>query len=208
MRSSQSFHSPDRNVAARDLDDEHDSSAQRIGRTTEGSEYYAASPPVAPRSYPYARYSGYRKHQFANIRPSTGKRMSRTIARFFLAVLIGVGGTLAWQSYGDEATGKVRIWVPSLAHLLPVSAMGSSAAAASLADVVQQLKPMSLDLAIVRRSLDQLAAKQDQLAASQDQISQNVAALQEVEHDFRQETSSLPSSHTVHIPPSKPQPSR
>ena len=53
---------------------------------------------------------------------------------------------------------------------------------------MQELKPISLDLALVRHTLqqlatnqDQLAAKQDQLAASQEQMARNIATLQEIE---------------------------
>lgn len=122
--------------------------------------------------------------------PSLGKRMFRTSARFLIAVLIGVGATLAWQSYRGEAREMVRAWAPSLSWLLPVSTTETVAATATL---VQELKPISLDLALVRHTLqqlatnqDQLAAKQDQLAARQEQMAQNIATLQEIEQGVRQ----------------------
>jgi hypothetical protein len=34
---------------------------------------------------------------------SIGRRMSRALARYSVVFLIGIGATLAWQSYGDEA---------------------------------------------------------------------------------------------------------
>jgi hypothetical protein len=57
--------------------------------------------------------------------PVTG--FGATMARFLLAVLIGIGLTLAWQSYGEGAKQIVGPWVsetitskaPSLAWLLP-----------------------------------------------------------------------------------------
>ncbi len=183
----------ERDVVERDLDAGRDSSNQRVGTTPEETEYYAEAPPVAPPNY--ARYSGFKNHQFVNSRPSIGKRVFRTIARFCFAVLIGVGATLAWQSYGNEARVVVEGWAPSLGWLLPVSTIESPAPAATLPELVQQLKPMSLDLAIVRRSLEQLAANQDQLAAKQEQMAQNVASLQEVEQEIRQ---------AVYITPRKP----
>src|SRR6266705_6612784 len=64
--------------------------------------------------------SGFKSPQFRSDRPSVSRRLTRSLARFFLAVFIGVGGTLAWQSYGDEI---VRAWAPSLDWLLPVSTM-------------------------------------------------------------------------------------
>ena len=54
---------------------------------------------------------------------------------------------------------------------------------------------MSLDLVIVRRSLEQLAANQNQFAAKQEQIAQTVATLQEVEQEIIQ---------AAHPPPRKP----
>ena len=54
-------------------------------------------------------------------RRSIGKRIVRALARFFIVVLIGVGATLAWQSYSDEAMEMVRTEAPSLAWSLPVS---------------------------------------------------------------------------------------
>ena len=136
-------------------------------------------------------------------RRSTGKRVVRALARFFIAVLIGAGATLAWQSYGDAAMKMVRTEAPSLAWLLPVSAakpplddQGSTAAAASS----PQLERLELSLLVVRRGVDQLAvmveqlaAKQDQLAAKQDQMS-HIAVLKSVE----------PRPQSRAVPPRKP----
>src|SRR5262245_14124279 len=52
---------------------------------------------------------------------SIGRRMSRAFAHFTIVFLLGIGATLAWQSYGDEAMEMVRTEAPSLASLLPVS---------------------------------------------------------------------------------------
>jgi hypothetical protein len=167
---------------------------QRIGTTPEQPKYYAESPPMAP---PNARYLGLESHQFATIPPSIGKRVFRAVARFFFAVLIGIGATLAWQSFGSEADQMVRTWAPSIGWLLPEPTMTPAAASAS--DLAQQLKPMSLDLVIVRRSLDQLAARQEQIA-------QSVVTLQGIEQDISQEMSSLTLSQTAHIPHKPPLP--
>jgi hypothetical protein len=123
-------------------------------------------------------------------RRSAGKRMVSALARFFIAVLIGAGATLAWQSYSDEAIEMVRTEAPSFAWLLPVSKakpppddQRSTTAAASS----PQLERLELSLLVVRRSVEQLAlmveqlsAKQDQLAAKQDQMSQ-IALLKSLE---------------------------
>jgi hypothetical protein len=180
----------ERDIAASDLDAGRVSRNQRIDAGRKESEYYAESPPVAPPSY--ARYSGFENHQFAASRPSISKRVLRAVVRFSFAVLVGVGATLGWQSYGDKAGVMVRAWAPSLGWLLPISTTESPAAVATIPELVEQIKPISLDLAIVRRSLEQLAADQNQFAAKQDQISQNVLTLQETEQEIRQAVYAAP----------------
>jgi hypothetical protein len=136
-------------------------------------------------------------------RRSIGRRISRAIVRYSVVFLFGIGATLAWQSYGDEAMEMVRTEAPSLAWLLPVSRakpppgdQGSTTAAASS----PQLERLELSLLVVRRSVEQLvlmveqlSTKQDQLAAKQDQLS-HIATLKSVE--------SPPQSRPV--PPRKP----
>jgi hypothetical protein len=61
--------------------------------------------------------------------------------------------------------------------------------------LVQQIEPITRDLTIVRRSLEQIAAKQEQMA-------QNIATLQAAEQDIRQKMSSPPQSRPA--PPRKP----
>jgi hypothetical protein len=149
--------------------------------------------------------------------------MEDLMARFLVAVLIGIGLTLAWQSYGEEAKQIVQPWAtemvttraPSLAWLLPSSwtksppnldaAAKQTDAAAKQTDVAakqagsspvrevyaeqpapvirtaapppaapelsQQFEAMARDLAVLRRSVEQLAAKQEQVV-------QNIATLQ------------------------------
>lgn len=151
------------------------------------------------------RRSGSKNDRFANNRPSVGRRMFRGLARFFVAVLIGVGATLGWQSYGDEAREMVRIFAPSLGWLLPGPTTRSPAAAATSRELVQQLEPIARDLAVVRRSVEQLADKQEQLAAKQEQMGQSIATLQAIEQDSRQKvTSSPPPSRATPAQPPKP----
>ena len=130
-----------------------------------------------------------------------------SLALFFFAVLIGVGSTLAWQSYGHE---MVKTSAPSLSWLLPVSTIKASAPALTSAELQQQLKPVALDLAIVRRSVEQLAINQDQLARKQEQMAQAIAALQAAEQDISQKISAppspLPAPKPVHVSPKPAQP--
>src|SRR5882672_2649943 len=121
--------------------------------------------------------------EVASDRPSIGRRMLRSLTRFSIAALIGVGATLGW--------------------LLPISTTKPPVVAATSPGPVQQLEPLALNLDIVRRSVEQLAAKQEQMA-------QNIAALQTVDEDIRQKMSSTPPSpapQAVSIPqPNPPQP--
>lgn len=111
----------------------------------------------------------------ASARPPIRRRILRTLTRFFVAVLIGVGATLAWQSHGDAARKTIATRLPAMAWLLPVTETKSTVAAP---DPAQQLAPLASNLELVRRNLEQLAAKQDQMA-------QNIVLLQAAEEDIR-----------------------
>ena len=133
------------------------------------------------------RPSGLKDDHIVSDRPSIGRRIFRTLTRFFIAVLFGVGATLAWQSHGDAAREMVVARVPTLAWLLAVSATKPPVVAATPPDPMQQLEPLASNLDVVRRSVEQLAAKQEQMA-------QNIAALLAVEENIRQKMSSTPPS--------------
>src|SRR5882757_3494398 len=145
--------------------------------------------------------------EIASDRPSIGRRMLRSLTRFSIAALIGVGATLGWQSYGDAAKemviARIIARAPTLAWLLSISTTKPPVVATTSPGPVQQLEPLAFNLDIVRRSVEQLAAKQEQMA-------QNIAALQTVDEDIRQKMSSTPPSpapQAVSIPqPNPPQP--
>ena len=141
--------------------------------------------------------------EVASDRPSIGRRMLRSLTRFSIAALIGVGATLSWQSYGDAAKEMVIARAPTLAWLLSISTTKPPVVATTSPDPMQQLAPLASNLDVVRRSVEQLAAKQEQMA-------QNIAALQAVEEDIRQKVSSTPPSpapQAASIPqPTPPQP--
>ena len=160
--------------------------------------------------------------------PTPRPSNNMNFARYSVVLLIGIGVTLAWQSYGDEAMQMVRTKAPSLAWLLPVSTakpadQWSNAAAASSPQLAQQLEvglvqQLMLGLVAVRRSVeqvaikvDQLAAKQEQLAAKQDQMAQNIATLQSVEQEISKKMSSRavaprkpPAQSSATPPPTEP----
>ena len=138
--------------------------------------------------------------QVASERPSIFRR-AFWLPRLFIAVLIGVGATLGWQSYGDAAREIILEQVPTLASLLPGSTTKSPVLAAGPPEMVQQLLPLTFGLEVMRRSVDQLAAKQEQLT-------QNIAVLQaSVEEDVRQKASPTPpppAQQAVSVQPPKP----
>jgi hypothetical protein len=113
---------------------------------------------------------------------------------------IGVGLTLGWQYYGHE---MLQAWAPS--WLLPASPPGP---AVTSAELQAQLKPMALDLAIARRSIEQLATNQDQLARQEDQLRQAFATLQAAEQDIDQKIFALAPAapKAAHSLPKQPQP--
>ena len=154
--------------------------------------------PIRPSIDP-ARSFGQTDRRAAIERPSMGKRIVRTVTRFSVAVLIGIGGTLAWQAYGDEAREMAVTRAPSLGWLLSVSKTKPVAAAAATSpDLTQQLAPLAQNLDAMRRSVEQLAARQEQLA-------QNVATLQSVGQDIREKVSAPPQpQQAASSPPPKP----
>jgi hypothetical protein len=114
-------------------------------------------------------------------RPSIGARILKSLARFFATVLIGIGLTLAWQTYGEQAKQFTTTLVPSLAWLLPAENAKTAPEVTTSSDLMQQMKLVAVDVAMVRRDLVQLATGQEQFAAKQDQMSRNITSLQEVE---------------------------
>jgi hypothetical protein len=160
------------------------------------------------------------------------------MARFLLAVLIGIGLTLAWQSYGEGAKQIVGPWVsetitskaPSLAWLLPqgtkppsrvdeppkqspVAAAPKETRTVPFRDITETelakaaapsspappspappspapaspapsaelgppgLEAMARDLATIRRSTEQLTAKQQQMAESMEALRAEIEKL-------------------------------
>jgi hypothetical protein len=136
----------------------------------------------------------FKNTRAASDRSSITRRTIRALGRISVAVLIGVGATLAWQSYGGE---MIRAWAPSLGWLVPTSPSE---------EVRAQLQPMALDLAILKRSVEQLDGNQDQLARKQDQMAQAFATLQVAVRDINQNILALAplAPKTGHVVSPKP----
>ena len=128
--------------------------------------------------------------------------MLRILTRFSIAAFIGV--TLGWQSYGDAAKEIVIARAPTLAWLLSTSTTKPPVAATISPGSVQQLEPLAFNLDVVRRNVEELAAKQEQIA-------QNIAALRTIQEDIREKVSSTPpypGPQPASIPQNNPPQSR
>jgi hypothetical protein len=170
--------------------------------------------PLVPEPPLRAPRHDFLNDQFTSTKPSISRRMFRALARFFIAVLIGVGATLAWQSYGDEAKQLVSNQAPWLGWILsasttkspsdgqvpaqdarlpqstPVAQIPAPALPVTSPEIRQQLQPIARDLAAVQRGVEQLAARQDQMAQSIAWLADKLAP--------------PPASQAVPIPPRKP----
>ena len=152
-----------------------------------------------------------KNNRFSSKRPSRGKRAMGAFVRFLITLGIGIGGTLAWQSYGDEARQIIATaypeqlgWVAPQAAPSSPGAQNASAAVASPAPAPsidpQELNKMSLGLASVRQDVDRLAA---QLASGQQQMAGDIAKLQASEQDILNKISAPPPRPAA-VPARKP----
>src|SRR5262249_54918347 len=93
-------------------------------------------------------------------------------ARYLIVFFIGVGATIAWQTYGDQAREMI--------------------APATLSEDQQRFNALWLDLDAMRQSIDKVATSVatsqeqitrsvDQLAAGQEQMTREISKLQAVE---------------------------
>jgi hypothetical protein len=141
-------------------------------------------------------------------RPSSGQRASRALVRFLITFGVGIAATLAWQSYGDAAREMVASSSEQLGWLAPQAAGVAQAAprmiapAAAPSPDLEQLKAVTLSLAVVRQSVDQLAA---QVAAGQEQMTRDITKLQAAEQDILHKISEPPPRPAV-APVRKPVP--
>ncbi len=123
--------------------------------------------------------------RFPSKRPAPGKRASRALSRFLIMFCMGIATTLAWQSYGDAAREMIASSSPQLGWLAPQAAPVAQTAPNMIAPAAptapspdrQQLNAMSLSLAALRQSVDQLAA-------GQEQMTRDITKLRAVEQDI------------------------
>ena len=160
------------------------------------------------------------------VRPPFVSRIFRASRRFLFAILVGIGGTLAWQSYSDQGMDLVRAKAPSLAEWFPASSTNRAAAVpvtsaaeaprqlraglapadqqptpiapAGAAEIQQQLEPITVDLVALRQTTEQLAATHEKMA-------QGIARLEVINELINRRVSSLTlPTPVVHAPSPKP----
>ena len=138
-------------------------------------------------------------------RPSFGKRALRGLARLLIIFCVGVGSTLAWQSYGDAARVMIANSSPQLGWLAPQAAPVAPTtpdtvmpAGATSSDVQQ----LALGLAAVRQTVDQLTLR---LAAAQQQLGGDIAKVQADEQEILHKLSAPPPRPAA-APTHKPAP--
>ena len=139
--------------------------------------------------------------------PPPGKRASRARARFLITFCIGVAASLAWQSYGDPAREMIASSSPQLGWLAPQAAPVAQTAPNMMAPAAptapspdrQQLNAMSLSLAALRQSVDQLAA-------GQEQMTRDITKLRAAEQDILDKISAPPPPRPAAAPARKPVP--
>jgi hypothetical protein len=166
------------------------------------SEFSEGSLTIKPSGdVPTVQQDDLRNDRFQRGRRSSAKRAPLALARFLITFCIGVGATLAWQSYGDTAREMIATASPQLAWLaVPAAPVAqdpaetvaptepAGAPAAPSPDQPQLSSVSLLDLDAVRQSVDRIAANQDQmtrsigqLAAGQEQMTREIAKLQSIE---------------------------
>jgi len=141
----------------------------------------------------------------AIMRPSLGRRVLRRLGRLLVVLCVGIGGTLAWQSYGDAARAMIAKSSPQLGWLAPQTApvvTTTSDAAAPASAALFEPQKLALGLAAVRQSVDQLTA---QLAAGRQQMGGDIAKLQADEQEILHKLSATAPRPTA-APARKPAP--
>jgi len=137
-------------------------------------------------------------------RPSLVRRARNGSARFFIIFGLGVGTTLAWQSYGDAALGMIAKSSPQLAWLArkTVPAVPTAPNAVTAAVASPDLQQLALGLAAVRQSVDLLSG---QVTAGQQQTGSDIAKLQADGQDILHKLAAAPPRPTA-APTHKPAP--
>jgi hypothetical protein len=210
---------------AHSSDAERNPSDQYVGMARDHSDF---APTRAASFDVSTRIRGVENDQFPLERPSMGKRMFRALGRLVLAILLGIGATLGWQSHGEEAKQIVNTWAPSLswvAAALPTNSpreLGTERDASTSAGQDSMQVPTLPQSAQVAQSASAAATSElvprleemardlagvrrglEELAIKQEQMSQRMATLEAAEQSMRQKLSTSTPPRVVPVPQRK-----
>ena len=90
-----------------------------------GSDTFAGLRVTEPSLDATLHPADLKNDRFPSDRPSLSKRAARALARFLIAVFIGVAATLAWQSYGEAAKQMLARRAQQLGWLLSLATTNS-----------------------------------------------------------------------------------
>jgi len=138
--------------------------------------------------------------QGKRIEKQTKRRVLRRLVRYLVVILLGVAGTLAWQSYGEATKQIVAARAPELGWSPETKQMISSwiqelgwttspsiPVAQTAAEVVAPKVPAAVDPEQVQQILRGLTALQqtvDQLATAQDHLARQITSLQAADSEI------------------------
>jgi hypothetical protein len=159
------------------------------------------------------------------------RRASRSLIRYLMAICFGVAGTLAWQSYGDEAKQTIATTVPELgwnpevrqmiASWTKVLTRSESSAARPSAPETEKVANTAPETVApsapavptfdpeqekqMKQSLDALRQAVEGLAAVQDQVKREMTRLQAADAEILAKIQAPPPAPPV-VPARNPTP--
>ena len=156
------------------------------------------------------------------IEKETKRRGSRGLARYLVALLIGVAATLAWQSYGDAAKQVIATrapelgWSPEAKQMIASWTLGwtkppvvesKAAPVAQTAPIATSLDPekvrqMAQNLAEVRETVQELAAGQNQVTREIDKLESAVVEILMKMPEPPPQPPAAPARKPMPVPPS------
>ena len=159
------------------------------------------------------------------IEKETKRRGSRGLARYLVALLIGVAATLAWQSYGDATKRMIATkapelgWSPEAKQMIASWTLGWTKPPASREKIdpetvapkappapsldPAQVQQITRSLAAVRETLQELAGSQRSMARDVARLESAVAEILKIKEPLPQ-----PPAAPARKPPAAPSSSR
>jgi hypothetical protein len=167
----------------------------------------APQPDVAAHQPDVARPGLDAMADLDEIRPSLGKRASRSLVRFLILFSIGVCTTLAWQWYGDAARAMIATSWPQLASLAPEPTPApEQTAAAPQATAAPELQQLKVDLAQLKQELQQLKEIPAALASLQQSVYRLTGSQQQIAGTLAKLGTQKPASPPRPTPGPAPKP--